>query len=162
MQALAQKKIHTETSSCCIHHTNEPQATILHHFTCLYRSKVAVFTDNTLLFIYPWLKNIDHYLSTMQKSIMLFKIMEILFRGSLCKLQLHHYARNAIISILNLTTIFRISINFNILRQTAIYPVPSDTITYGNGFIHTDGILRMIVTSTVFVEVGNMVINKHS
>ena len=54
------KKIHTETSGCCLYHTNESQATLLQLVTFLQRSKLAVWTYNMPLFIYPCLQNIDH------------------------------------------------------------------------------------------------------
>ena len=107
-------------------------------------------------------EKIERYLSNMQQYIILSRRMEIFFKIILYKIQLHHYARNSISSVLDLTTILRIFINCNILWQIGIYPVPSDSIPSGNGFIHTYGILRMIVRSTVFVEVGNMVITKHT
>ena len=126
---------HTETSGFYLHHTNEPQAMLLQIFTCVHISKVSVCTENMPRFIYTWLQKIEHYLSTMQQFIIFFNRMGILFWGTLEKIQLHHYYRNAISSILDLTTIFRISIDCNILWQTGIYPVTSDPIPYGYGFI---------------------------
>ena len=144
---------HTKNSSCCLQYTNDPQST--------HQRKVAVCTNNKPLIIYPWLQNIENYHSTIQQSIMLFRRMDNFFRGSLDNLQMNNYSQNSIISILYLTTIFSISINWNILRQTRIYSVPYIPIRSRNWLIHTCGILGMIVKSMVFVEVGNMIINNH-
>ena len=90
----------------------------------------------------------------MQQSIILFGRMESFFIWSLENPQLHNYPRNAISSTLDITMTFRFSINWNILRQTIIYPGPFDPIPFVNGFIHTDGTWRMIDTSTVLLKLA--------
>ena len=55
---------HIETSGYCIHHTNEPQATLIELITCFHRRKLVVCNDNTPFFIYPWLKKLSVTLVT--------------------------------------------------------------------------------------------------
>ena len=140
-----QQVFNTETSGFCICYTNEPQGTLLELVTCLSQRKLSVCTDNTLLIIYPWLKNIEYYLITIQQSIIFFRRMEGFFRGSLDKLQLRNYSRKSISSIMDLTTVFSISVNCNILRQNVIYPVPFDPIPSGHIFIHIDVTIHNIL-----------------
>ena len=117
-------------------------SSILDNFA-IHRSLVTVFI--TTINFYPRLFRSSHtcteakYLSTLttrrclfthvckiliinlvpcKNSIIFFRIMKIFFRRNLDNIQLNHYSRNTISSIMDLTT------NCNILWQTSILQCP--------------------------------------